>query len=137
MKAQTKNVVGGILLALCAGIIGMQAWRVGYIWLDMFYFGPSVLVSPWWLMERALITLFAFYPTIVILRLLQQKPIWVICSIGFGTLGLCFTRLFIQPLWGLPTFVGIHLVAVAFVVLRYIGALRRDRSVDAAPTFSV
>jgi hypothetical protein len=131
MKTQTRSVVAALLLALCAGVVGIQAWRVGYIWLDMFYFGPSILVSPWWLVERALFTLLAFYPIVVILRLLHRQPIWFICLLGLIALGLCFTGLFVQTFWALPAFIGIHVVAVTLLVFHFIAAQRHDYSADA------
>lgn len=122
MKPATKSIVSGMVLALCAVVVGFQAWLVGDCWWTM-YFGTPDLLTPWWFVERGLITAFAFYSSIAVVRLLHHQRAWIpilLCLIAFG---LCMSPLIYHTLWGLPTFVGLHLVALACIIVRFIASL--------------
>jgi hypothetical protein len=122
MKPATKSIVSGMALVLCAVVVGVQAWSVGNCWSDMFT-GHAYPITPSWFVERGLITAFAFYASVAVIRVLHHQGFWNSFFLCIIALGLCLSGAIHRTSWGLPTFVGIHLAALVCVIVRYIGSL--------------
>ena len=118
MKPTTKSIVSGMVLVIGALVVAAQAWSVGNLWWDIFHERYD-LISPFWPVERALFTALAFYSSVAIVRVIHRQRTSILCLFGVIALGLCFTVLIYRTLWGLPTFVGLHLVALGWVLIRY------------------
>lgn len=122
MKPFTKSILSGMVLTLCASVVGVQAWLVADVWLKRFN-GTSDLIAPFWYVERSLITAFAFYSSVAFILVLHRQRTWILFTLCLIAFGLCLSGLVNRTLWGLPTFVGVHLVALLYVVVRCIRSL--------------
>lgn len=108
-----------MVLFLCAVVVSVEAWSVGNCWSRMFA-GQTDCIAPWWFVERGFITAFAFYASVAVIRLLHHQRVWIVGIIGILALGLCLTGLLYRTLWALPLFVGIHLVSLMCMIIRFL-----------------
>ena len=111
-----------MILMLCAVVVGVQAWSVYNCWLDMLI-GYPIPTAPWWFVERGLITALTFYSSVAAIRVIHHQRVWIPCILCLIAFGLCYSGLIHQTLWGLPTFVGVHLIALVYVIVCYIASL--------------
>jgi hypothetical protein len=132
MKPKVAGIVGLLVLCAASVIIGIQAWKTGRLMYDIYYGeGIRILISPFWIVQRGLNTAFAFYGALVAHRALRNLPTRYIWLGGF--VALLIPYLFTRPMFVIPSYIGIHLIAIVCLIIRDIRRVASIWSRDESP----
>ena len=116
MTTRAATTLGLMLLLGAGAVISVQAWLLGSLWYRALH-GEFDPISPGWFVERALITLIAFYPAVAIHRLLYHRAraslvIWLVGIVAFLIL---LTPIRLRP-WFIPSFVAGHFIVILYLI---------------------